>query len=111
MRLVAISLLFLILISQLSILTFVSADTEESVVSTATKEATKKATTEATTTKSTATKPITTTEKAEKDDSGFATGTFFFGIFMGMILMVALGYIYILWMRRKANATPTSRLY
>uniref|UniRef100_A0A0N4ZEH8 LITAF domain-containing protein n=1 Tax=Parastrongyloides trichosuri TaxID=131310 RepID=A0A0N4ZEH8_PARTI len=53
-----------------------------------------------------------TTEKpCPSCDTSFALGTFFFGNFFGMSLMLIMGYIYLVWLRRTTTSPSSARLY
>uniref|UniRef100_A0A0K0E3F7 LITAF domain-containing protein n=1 Tax=Strongyloides stercoralis TaxID=6248 RepID=A0A0K0E3F7_STRER len=43
--------------------------------------------------------------------TNFALGTFFFGNFFGMALMLIMGYIYLSWLRRASSIPQSARLY
>uniref|UniRef100_A0A0N5CCX5 Uncharacterized protein n=1 Tax=Strongyloides papillosus TaxID=174720 RepID=A0A0N5CCX5_STREA len=43
--------------------------------------------------------------------TNFALGTFFFGNFFGMALMLVMGYIYLSWLRRTSSIPQSARLY
>ncbi|CEF67586.1 Hypothetical protein SRAE_2000224800 [Strongyloides ratti] len=46
-----------------------------------------------------------------KCSTNFALGTFFFGNFFGMALMLVMGYIYLSWLRRASTIPSSARLY